>query len=78
MVAMPFERAGPCSTIGSGGVSEKLSPGVMVETKVHAGVVSGRKDGRSWSSTEVPVGDAMVALISWIPLSEVENVVDTV
>ena len=69
MMAMPFERSGQCSTIGGGGVSEGSSPGVMVETKVHAGVVSGRKGGRSWSSTEVPVEGAMVALIYWTPLS---------
>ena len=56
-----------------GGVSEGSSPGVMVETKVRAGVVSGRKGGRSWSSVEVPAGAAMVALISWIPLSEGET-----
>ena len=73
MVAMPFERPGPCSAIGGGGVSEGSSPGVTVETKVHAGVVSGRKGGRRRSSTEVPVGGAMVALISWVPLSEDET-----
>ena len=76
MVAMPFERPGRCSAIGGGGVSEGSSPGVMVETKVHAGVVSGRKGGRSWSSTEVPVGGAIVALNSWIPLSEGETRVE--
>ena len=43
---MPFERPGPCSAIGGGGMSEASSPGVMVETKVHAGVVAGRK--RVW------------------------------
>ena len=42
----------------------------MVETKVHNGVVSGRKRGRNCSRTEVSVGGAMVALISWIPLPE--------
>ena len=42
-VAMPFERPGPCSAIWGGGVPEEgSSPGVTVETKVHAGVVSGR------------------------------------
>ena len=40
----------------------------MVETEVHAGVVSGTKDGRSVSSTEVSLGGSMVVLISWIPL----------
>ena len=29
--------------------------------------------GRSWSSVEVPAGGAMVALISWIKLSEGET-----
>ena len=73
MVAMPFERPGPCSAIGGGGVSEGSSPGLMVDTKVHAGVISGRKGGRSWSGTDVPIGGTMVAPISWIPLSEGET-----
>ena len=38
----------------SAGGIKSSSPGVMVETKVHAGVVSGRKGGKSWSSVEVP------------------------
>ena len=54
-------------------VPEEPSPGVTVETKVHAGVVSGRKGGRSWSDVEVPAGGAMIALISWMPLSEGET-----
>ena len=47
MVAMPFDRPGPCSAIGGGGVSEESSPGEMVDAKLHAGVVSGRKGGRN-------------------------------
>ena len=73
MVAMPFDRPGLRSAIKGGGVSEGSGPRVLVKTKVHAGVVSGMIGGRSWSSTEVPVGGAMVALISWIPLSEGET-----
>ena len=69
-VVMPFERLGPCSAIGGGGVSEGCSPGEMVETKVHDGAVSERKRGRSWSGTEVVVGGVMVALNSWTPLVE--------
>ena len=42
-MAMLFERPGLCSTIGGGGVSDGSSPGVIVETKVNAEVVSGRK-----------------------------------
>ena len=40
---MPSERPGPCSAMGDGGVLEGSSPGVMVEAKIYAGVVSGRK-----------------------------------
>ena len=72
MVAMTFERPGPCSAIGGDGVSEGSSPGLAVENKVHAGVVSGKKWGRIWSSTEVPVGGAMIVRISWVPSSEGE------
>ena len=57
-------------------MSEESSPGVMTETKVHAGVVSGMKGGRSYSSAEVPAGGSMVALISWIPLPEGETRVE--
>ena len=78
---MYFDPGGEGGVIdGGNGVREARSMfgdrgrwGVMVETKGHAGVVSGRKGGRSWSSTEVPVGGAMVALISWIPLTEDET-----
>ena len=38
-VAMPFERSGPCSAIGSGGVSGGSCSSVMVETKIYAGVL---------------------------------------
>ena len=72
-VAMPFERSGPSSTMGGGGVSDVLTLDVMAETKVHVGVVSGRIGGRSCSSVEVPVGGGMVALISWVPSSEGET-----
>ena len=72
-MAVLSEEPGPCSTIGGGGVLEGSSPGVTVETTVHAGVVSRREEGGSWSSVEVPAWGAMVALISWTPLTERET-----
>ena len=43
-------KTAPCSATGGGGVPEQSSPGEMLESRVHAGVVSGRKGGRNWSS----------------------------
>ena len=64
MVAIPFESPGPCSAIGRAGVRNGFTPGAMVDTKIYAGVASGRKGGRSWSNEVVAVGSGVVALIS--------------
>ena len=72
-LATLFERSGPCSAIGAGGVSVGSSPDVMADINGHAGVVSGRKRGWSLSCEENTVGRLMVALISWTPLLEDET-----
>lgn len=45
-----------------------IRSGCNTGTKVHAGISSGRKGGRCWPTMEVPIGGAMLLLISWIPL----------
>ena len=40
------------------------APGAMAETKIHDGVVSGMKGGRSWSNEEVTGESGAVVLIS--------------
>lgn len=65
-----FESPGACSTMEGGGVGEGSTPGVVANTKIHAGVASGSKEKRSWFSVEVRVSGAMVALTVWISFSE--------
>lgn len=62
-VAIAFERPGPCSAMGGGRIRNGSAPDAMADTKVHAGVVWGRKGGRSWSNVEVAIGGRVVTLI---------------